>query len=243
MRQGYGMSELSPISHAMPRGRDDIPHGVVGLALPNIECKLVDPETGRDIVIPDVGVSEPGELLVRGPNVMLGYLGNEQATREILEADGFLHTGDVATVSAEGYVTIIDRLKEPDQVQGLPGRARRTRGTVAQPPGDRRRRGRRRTGCRRPGGAEGFRRRASRPGAPAGGRDGLHRRAGGAAQEGAAGGVHRRHSQVHLRQDPAQGPARARPHAVSVCGVLGVRPARRDCPPAAVRRPPVGRRI
>ncbi|MDY7542091.1 AMP-binding protein [Cryobacterium sp. 5B3] len=118
VRQGYGMSELSPISHAMPRGRDDIPHGVVGLALPNIECKLVDPETGRDIVIPDVGVSEPGELLVRGPNVMLGYLGNEQATREILEADGFLHTGDVATVSAEGYVTIIDRLKELIKYKG-----------------------------------------------------------------------------------------------------------------------------
>ncbi|TFB87532.1 4-coumarate--CoA ligase family protein [Cryobacterium algoricola] len=118
VRQGYGMSELSPISHAMPRGRDDIPHGVVGLALPNIECKLVDPETGRDIVIPDVGVSEPGELLVRGPNVMLGYLGNEQATREILEADGFLHTGDIATVSAEGYVTIIDRLKELIKYKG-----------------------------------------------------------------------------------------------------------------------------
>jgi len=118
VRQGYGMSELSPISHAMPRNRDDIPHGVVGLSLPNVECRLVDPETGLDVVIPEVGVSEPGELLVRGPNVMLGYLGNELATREILEADGFLHTGDVATVSAEGYVTIIDRLKELIKYKG-----------------------------------------------------------------------------------------------------------------------------
>ena len=118
VRQGYGMSEMSPVSHAIPFDRDDIPLSSVGLTLPNMECKLVDPQTGAEIEIPATGVSEPGELLCRGPNIMRGYLANDEATAQTLDVDGFLHTGDIATVSAEGYVTIVDRLKELIKYKG-----------------------------------------------------------------------------------------------------------------------------
>ncbi|WP_294179725.1 AMP-binding protein [uncultured Schumannella sp.] len=118
MLQGYGMSELSPVSHVVPRDRIDIPTHSVGVTIPNMQSKLIDAETGEQIEIPAEGVSRPGELLVRGPNVMLGYLGNKEATALTIDADRFLHTGDIATVSAEGFVTIVDRLKELIKYKG-----------------------------------------------------------------------------------------------------------------------------
>jgi acyl-CoA synthetase (AMP-forming)/AMP-acid ligase II len=118
VRQGYGMSEMSPVSHTIPVDRHDIPLGSVGITLPNIECKLIDPATGEEIPMPTEGESAPGELLCRGPNIMRGYLGNEEATRETIDADGFLHTGDIATVSSEGIVSIVDRLKELIKYKG-----------------------------------------------------------------------------------------------------------------------------
>ena len=119
VRQGYGMSEMSPVSHCIPIDRDDIPLGTVGLTIPNMVCKLVDPATGEEIDVPSTGVSEPGELWCAGPNVMLGYLGNAAATGQTLDAEGFLHTGDVATVSAQGYVTVVDRVKELIKYHGF----------------------------------------------------------------------------------------------------------------------------
>jgi acyl-CoA synthetase (AMP-forming)/AMP-acid ligase II len=65
-----------------------------------------------------VGVGEPGELWVRGPNVMAGYLNNPEATAATLDADGFLHTGDVATVDERGYFRIVDRVKELIKYKG-----------------------------------------------------------------------------------------------------------------------------
>jgi acyl-CoA synthetase (AMP-forming)/AMP-acid ligase II len=116
VKQGYGMTELSPVSHVIPPSVD-LPLDSVGWALPNTECKLLDPATGEEIPQPDAADGEgaesrPGELLVRGPQVMTGYLGNPQATADTLEPDGFLHTGDIATVTADGVVRIIERLKE-----------------------------------------------------------------------------------------------------------------------------------
>ena len=113
MMQGYGMSELSPVSHAMPYTRDDIPVSSVGVTLPNIVSKLVDTETGEEIteIGPD-GQTRPGELWVKGPNVMLGYLGRPDATAETLDAEGFLHTGDVAVYHEGGYFSIVERVKE-----------------------------------------------------------------------------------------------------------------------------------
>jgi acyl-CoA synthetase (AMP-forming)/AMP-acid ligase II len=118
MLQGYGMTEASPVTHLIPQHASGLPSGSVGFTIPNVICKLISTETGAEIEVPAEGVSEPGELLVHGPNIMLGYLNNEQATRETLDTDGFLHTGDIATVSAEGVVRIVDRSKELIKYKG-----------------------------------------------------------------------------------------------------------------------------
>jgi acyl-CoA synthetase (AMP-forming)/AMP-acid ligase II len=118
VRQGYGMTEMSPVSHTIPPARDDIPLGTVGITLPNMECKIVDPATGQEITVPKTGTSAPGELWCKGPNVMVGYLGDPVATAQVLDSDGFLHTGDVATISAEGYLSIVDRVKELIKYKG-----------------------------------------------------------------------------------------------------------------------------
>ena len=118
MKQGYGMTELSPVSHVIPQASDDLPLSSVGFTVPNMECKLLDVETGEEIELPTEGESRPGHLICRGPNVMLGYLGNEEATRDIMDSDGFLHTGDIATVRFDGVVTIVDRLKELIKYKG-----------------------------------------------------------------------------------------------------------------------------
>ena len=119
MMQGYGMSELSPVSHAMPHDRHDIPVSSVGAMLPNQICKLVDTETGDEITeVGADGRTRPGELWVKGPNVMLGYLNKPEATAETLDAEGFLHTGDIAVYHEGGYFSIVDRVKELIKYKG-----------------------------------------------------------------------------------------------------------------------------
>jgi 4-coumarate--CoA ligase len=110
--QGYGMTEMSPVSHATPRGQSR--KGSVGITLPSTECRLVDPETGAD-----VAPGAEGELWVRGPQVMAGYHNRPEATAATLTADGWLRTGDLATVDADGFVTIRDRVKELIKVKGF----------------------------------------------------------------------------------------------------------------------------
>ncbi|MCA5893661.1 AMP-binding protein [Isoptericola sp. NEAU-Y5] len=110
--QGYGMSEMSPVSHVIPAGSTGISAGSVGLLVPNMEARIVDPATGEEIHQPAEGVSAPGELLCKGPNVMVGYLADEQSTADTLTRDGFLHTGDIVTVDADGAFYVVDRLKE-----------------------------------------------------------------------------------------------------------------------------------
>lgn len=110
--QGYGMSELSPVSHAIP-AEGGMPVSSVGVLIPNCDAKLVDPESGEELEEHgDDGLTAPGEIWVRGPNVMLGYLNRPDATAETLDADGFLHTGDIGVHHVDGYFTIVDRLKE-----------------------------------------------------------------------------------------------------------------------------------
>jgi acyl-CoA synthetase (AMP-forming)/AMP-acid ligase II len=118
MQQGYGMSELSPVSHVIPPDRDDLSRGTIGFPIANIECKLVNVDTGVEIEMPAEGSSDPGELWVRGPNVMLGYLGRDDATHETVDDDGFLHTGDIAQVNQDGSFQIVDRLKELIKYKG-----------------------------------------------------------------------------------------------------------------------------
>jgi acyl-CoA synthetase (AMP-forming)/AMP-acid ligase II len=124
MVQGYGMSELSPVSHCIPFDGGEQSVGVaapldsVGWTLPNAVSKIVDPETGAEIGIPETGRSATGELWYAGPNVMAGYLGNDKATAETIDAEGFLHTGDLACVDSDGCVYIVDRLKELIKYKG-----------------------------------------------------------------------------------------------------------------------------
>jgi acyl-CoA synthetase (AMP-forming)/AMP-acid ligase II len=113
VRQGYGMTELSPASHAVPDHRTDIPTGAVGLTVPNMVCRVVDPETGQD-----AAPGEPGELWCKGPNVMKGYLDDPAATADILDADGFLHTGDMVVHDERGVFTVVGRLKELIKYKG-----------------------------------------------------------------------------------------------------------------------------
>jgi acyl-CoA synthetase (AMP-forming)/AMP-acid ligase II len=122
--QSYGMSELSPASHVTPfdggvRSMEMVaPLSSVGWTVSNAASKLVYPDTGEEIDIPAEGLSEAGELWFKGPNVMAGYLGNEQATREIIDDEGWLHTGDLAQVDPRGCVYIVDRLKELIKYKG-----------------------------------------------------------------------------------------------------------------------------
>ncbi|MEP3637001.1 MAG: AMP-binding protein [Paracoccaceae bacterium] len=112
MLQGYGMTELSPVTHVTPLSGPR--SGSSGLAVPNTNCRVVDPETNTD-----VETGEKGELWIKGPQVMLGYLNNEEATRNTLTEDGWLKTGDVAVVDEDGYMFIVDRLKELIKYKGF----------------------------------------------------------------------------------------------------------------------------
>jgi len=116
--QGYGMSELSPVSHFTPESAREVSCESVGYPVPNSVNKLLDPATGEEIPKPESGVSERGEMCVKGPNVMLGYLDDADATDAMIDAEGFLHTGDVAIVDASGCVTIVDRIKELIKYKG-----------------------------------------------------------------------------------------------------------------------------
>ena len=113
--EGFGMTELSPVSHANPL------HGVskkgsVGIPLPNTEAKIVDLETGEDIAI---GSESTGELWVRGPQVMKGYWQQPAETANAITSDGWMRTGDVARTDDDGYFFIVDRLKDMIIVSGL----------------------------------------------------------------------------------------------------------------------------
>ena len=122
--QGYGMSELSPVSHITPfdGGRlnmnVDAPLSSVGWTVSNAASKIVDPESGDEIDLPAEGLSKTGELWFKGPNVMAGYLNNDEATKSTIDDDGWLHTGDLAQVDAVGCVYIVDRLKELIKYKG-----------------------------------------------------------------------------------------------------------------------------
>jgi acyl-CoA synthetase (AMP-forming)/AMP-acid ligase II len=114
IRQGYGLTEVSPVSHkSRAADVEKTPPGSIGPLIPNTEARLVDPETGEDV--PE---GEEGEIWLRGPQVMLGYLNNEEATAEIFAGDGWMRTGDVGRVDENGYFYIVDRLKELIKYKG-----------------------------------------------------------------------------------------------------------------------------
>ncbi|MFW5389319.1 long-chain-fatty-acid--CoA ligase FadD [Yersinia sp. 2542 StPb PI] len=109
--EGYGLTECSPLVTGNPY---DLKHysGSIGLPVPSTDVRLVDDE-GKD-----VGLGEPGELWVRGPQVMLGYWQRPEATDEVLK-DGWLATGDIATLDEQGFLRIVDRKKDMILVSGF----------------------------------------------------------------------------------------------------------------------------
>jgi acyl-CoA synthetase (AMP-forming)/AMP-acid ligase II len=112
--QAYGLTETT-VGVSMPdRDAGSVP-GTVGRIMPNTELRVADPETGRDL-----GAGQPGELLVRGPQVMAGYLNAPEATAAMLDPGGWLRTGDLGLVDDDGNLVIVDRLKELIKVSGWP---------------------------------------------------------------------------------------------------------------------------
>ena len=108
MTIAYGMTETSPVSC---QSSTDTPLdkrvSTVGQVQPHLEVKIVDPDTGAT-----VGIGERGEFCTKGYSVMHGYWGDEEKTREAIDADGWMHTGDLATMDEEGYVNIVGRIKD-----------------------------------------------------------------------------------------------------------------------------------
>jgi long-chain acyl-CoA synthetase len=110
--EAYGLTEASPAVAANPL---DIPAftGTIGLPIPSTEVKICD-EEGNELPL-----NETGELYVRGPQVMQGYWQRIEETREVLSDDGWLHTGDIATMDEKGYIRIVDRKKDMILVSGF----------------------------------------------------------------------------------------------------------------------------
>ena len=113
VRQGYGLTETSPVTHFNPRDRE-IKISSVGPAAPNTVYRVVDLST-RD----DAPTGELGEVWVRGPQVMKGYLNSPDATRDMIDQDGWLHTGDIGYADEDGYLYIVDRVKELIKYKGM----------------------------------------------------------------------------------------------------------------------------
>lgn len=114
LAQGYGMTEASPVTHFRLIEAGASKGGSIGPAIPNTECKIADLVSGDALA-----TGEEGEVWVRGPQVMKGYLNNPTATRNTVDEDGWLHTGDIGYVDEDGYFYIVDRLKELIKYKGM----------------------------------------------------------------------------------------------------------------------------
>ena len=112
--QGYGLTETSPVTHTTRTRGGPIKIGGIGPPVPNTEARVVDVTTGAEL-----GPEEEGEICVRGPQVMKGYLNRPEATAAMVDADGWLHTGDVGFADEDGCFFIVDRLKELIKYKGM----------------------------------------------------------------------------------------------------------------------------
>ncbi|MCY4419890.1 MAG: AMP-binding protein [Gammaproteobacteria bacterium] len=112
LAEAYGLTETSPAVTVNPLDLEKF-NGKIGLPIPNTEISLRD-DDGREL-----GVGEAGELYVRGPQVMQGYLNNPEETGNVLSEDGWLCTGDIATIDDDGYISIVDRKKDMILVSGF----------------------------------------------------------------------------------------------------------------------------
>jgi long-chain acyl-CoA synthetase len=109
----YGMTETSPVSTMNPSlGEKKL--GTIGMPIQNVDLKIIDPDTGEEVPI-----GEPGEICVKGPLVMQGYYNKPEETKKAIDADGYMHTGDVALIGEDGYLKIVDRTKDMIIVGGF----------------------------------------------------------------------------------------------------------------------------
>jgi len=112
VKQAYGMTELSPACHINPTKK--IISGSVGVLVPNCVAKITDVESGAPL-----SIGQDGEICVKGPNVMKGYLNNSSATAAMIDSEGFVHTGDIGHIDSEGYYYVVDRVKELIKYKGF----------------------------------------------------------------------------------------------------------------------------
>ncbi|WP_203350518.1 4-coumarate--CoA ligase family protein [Streptomyces sp. S-9] len=114
--QAYGMTELSPGTHVVPLDlMEEAPPGTVGKLIAGTEMRIVSlDDPGKDL-----GPGESGEILIRGPQVMKGYLGRPDATAAMIDEDGWLHTGDVGHADDDGWLFVVDRVKELIKYKGF----------------------------------------------------------------------------------------------------------------------------
>ncbi|OAA73358.1 4-coumarate-CoA ligase 2 [Cordyceps fumosorosea ARSEF 2679] len=114
-KQAYGMTESCSVLTTHPVTKYDYKYAFkVGQLVGSTELRIVDPNTRQDC-----GIDTPGELWARGPQVTMGYLDNPKATAETFDAEGYLHTGDIGSIDAEGFVSITDRIKDMVKVKGI----------------------------------------------------------------------------------------------------------------------------
>jgi acyl-CoA synthetase (AMP-forming)/AMP-acid ligase II len=113
LRQGYGLTETSPVTHANGKDRE-IKHASVGFALPSTEYRVIDLRTKTD-----AETGQLGEVWIRGPQVMKGYLKNPEATSDMVDDDRWLHTGDIGYADEDGYLFVVDRVKELIKYKGM----------------------------------------------------------------------------------------------------------------------------
>ncbi|KAG5653509.1 hypothetical protein H0H81_012581 [Sphagnurus paluster] len=110
--QGYGLTETSPTTHLLPLADAQRKVGSIGILLPNLEARLLVDGEGDGEGDVEAEEGQAGELWIRGPTIMKGYLNNPKATRDSITPDGWFKTGDIAVRDAEGYYAIVDRRKE-----------------------------------------------------------------------------------------------------------------------------------
>jgi acyl-CoA synthetase (AMP-forming)/AMP-acid ligase II len=112
--QGYGLTETSPVTHSTRPDHPNVKLGGIGQPLPNTEVKVADLSTGAAL-----GPGQEGEICIRGPQVMRGYLNRPDATRAMIDDEGWLHTGDVGYADEDGCFFVVDRVKELIKYKGL----------------------------------------------------------------------------------------------------------------------------
>ncbi|MGH7369005.1 MAG: AMP-binding protein [Candidatus Rokuibacteriota bacterium] len=114
--QGYGMTEASPVTHLSPTRNEPFKPGSAGKIVPSTEVKIVEIGSGRDT---ELASGKEGELWIRGPQIMKGYLNRPEETAACIDGEGWYHTGDVGYVDDEGFFYIVDRTKELIKYKGM----------------------------------------------------------------------------------------------------------------------------